>query len=135
MTEQAPPEPGAAHVAGQVTFLVCVADDGHSEVAARFAALRARNSGGHVALLHVVQPPEFQHWAAVGELMRQETREEAELLLQSMAAKVTEVTGEAPSMTVREGRIGDEILGHIGENEAINLLVVGAAPPDQGHGR
>ena len=46
MTEQAPPEPGATHVAGQVTFLVCVADDGHSEVAARFAALRARNSGG-----------------------------------------------------------------------------------------
>ena len=64
--------------------------------------------------------------------MRQETREEAELLLQSMAAKVTEVTGEAPSMTVREGRIGDEILGHIGENEAINLLVVGAAPPRSG---
>ena len=138
MTEQAPPEPdaapGAAHVAGQVTFLVCVADDGHSVVAARFAALRARNSGGHVALLHVVQPPEFQHWAAVGELMRQETREEAELLLEAMAAKVTELTGEAPSMAVREGGIGDEILGHIAENEAINLLVVGAAPPDQGRG-
>ena len=118
----------------QVTFLVCVADDGHSEVAARFAALRARNSGGHVVLLHVMQPPEFQHWAAVGELMRQETREEAELLLQGMAAKVTEVTGAAPSTAVREGGIGDEILGHIAENDAINLLVVGAAPPDQGRG-
>ena len=134
MAEQAPPETGAAHVAGQVTFLVCVADDGHSEVAARFAALRARNSGGLVALLHVVQPPEFQHWAAVGELMRQETREEAELFLQSMATKVTEVTGQAPSLAVREGGIGDEILSHIAENESINLLVVGAAPRDQGHG-
>ena len=134
MAEQAPPEAGAAHVAGQVTFLVCVADDGHSEVAARFAALRARNSGGLVALLHVVQPPEFQHWAAVGELMRQETREEAELFLQSMATRVTEVTGLAPSLAVREGGIGDEILGHIAENESINLLVVGAAPPDQGRG-
>ena len=134
MAEQVPPGTGAAHVAGQVTFLVCVADDGHSEAAARFAALRACNSGGQVALLHVVQPPEFQHWAAVGELMRQETREEAEMLLQAMAAKVAEVTGQAPGMTVREGRIGDEILGHIAENDAINLLVVGAAPPDQGHG-
>ncbi len=134
MTEQAPPETDAAHVAGQVTFLVCVADDGHSEVAARFAALRAKNSGGHVALLHVVQPPEFQHWAAVGELMRQETREEAEALLNAIAAKVEEVTAEPPSVAVREGAIGDEILGHIDENEAINLLVVGAAPPDQGHG-
>ena len=134
MSEQPTPEAGGAHVAGQVTFLVCVADDGHSEVAARFAALRARNSGGHVVLLHVMQPPEFQHWAAVGELMRQETREEAELLLQGMAAKVTEVTGAAPSTAVREGGIGDEILGHIAENDAINLLVVGAAPPDQGRG-
>ena len=134
MAEQPPPETGAEHVAGQVTFLVCVADDGHSEVAARFAALRARNSGGHVALLHIVQPPEFQHWAAVGELMRQETREEAEALLQTIAVKVEEVTGEPPSMAVREGGIGDEILGHVDENEAINLLVVGAAPPDQGRG-
>ena len=134
MAEKEPPEGGAAHVAGQVTFLVCVADDGHSEVAARFAALRARNSGGHVALLHVVQPPEFQHWAAVGELMRQETREEADNLLRVMAAGVEAVTGQAPSMAVREGAIGDEILSHVGENESINLLVVGAAPPDQGRG-
>ena len=134
MAEQAPSGPGTVHVAGQVTFLVCVADDGHSEVAARFAALRARNSGGLVALLHVVQPPEFQHWAAVGELMRQETREEAEILLQAIGAKVAEVTGQTPSTAVREGRIGDEILSHIAENEAIDLLVVGAAPPDQGHG-
>ena len=35
---------------------------------------------------------------------------------------------------MREGGIGDEILGHIAENESINLLVVGAAPPDQGRG-
>ncbi len=134
MAEQAPPEPGAGHAAGRVTFLVCVADDGHSEVAARFAALRARNSGGRVTLLHVVQPPEFQHWAAVGELIRQETREEADAFLAGMATKVAAVTGHAPSVTVREGRIGDEILNHVGENEAIDLLVVGAAPPDQGHG-
>ena len=134
MAEQVPPEPVAAHVAGEVAFLVCVADDDHSEVAARFAALRARNSGGQVALLHVVQPPEFQHWAAVGELMRQETREEAEILLQTIAAKVAEIIGQTPGMAVREGRIGDEILSHVAENESINLLVVGAAPPDQGRG-
>jgi nucleotide-binding universal stress UspA family protein len=134
MAEKAPPGPGASHVAGKVTFLVCVANDGHSEVAARFAALRARNSGGHVALLHIVEPPEFQHWAAVGELMRQETREEADALLEGIAANVAEITGRRPQLEVREGRIGDEILGHVTENASIDLLVVGAAPPDQGHG-
>ncbi len=128
------PEASPSHVTGQVTFLVCVANDGHSQVAARFAALRARNSGGLVELLHVVQPPEFQHWASVGELMRQETREEADLLLEEIATGVISLTGARPALHVREGRIGDQILGHVSDNPTIDLLVVGAAPPDQGRG-
>ena len=99
------------HIAGEITFLVCVAHDDHSAVATRFAAMRAQNSGGGVALLHVTQPPEFQHWAAVGERMREETQEEAQALLDEL-----------------------EILAHIEESESIDLLVVGAAPPDDGHG-
>jgi nucleotide-binding universal stress UspA family protein len=123
-----------AHVAGQITFLVCVAHDDHSSVAARFAALRAQNSGGAVALLHVTQPPEFQHWAAVGERMREETREEAEAMLDELAGQVEALLGVKPSLHLREGRIGEEILGYIDESDAVDLLVVGAAPPDDGHG-
>ena len=123
-----------AHIAGQITFLVCVAHDKHSAVAARFAALRAQNSGGGVALLHVTQPPEFQHWAPVGERMREETLDEAELLLDEMACEVETILGAMPSRHIREGRIGEEILAHIEESETIDLLVVGATPPDDGHG-
>jgi len=123
-----------AHIAGQITFLVCVAHDAHSAVAARFAAMRAQNSGGAVALLHVTQPPEFQHWAAVGERMREETREEAEEMLEEMAGNVEAMLGVRPSLHLREGGIGEEILGHIEESDSIDLLVVGAAPPDDGHG-
>ena len=123
-----------AHIAGEITFLVCVAHDKHSAVAARFAAMRAQNSGGGVALLHVTQPPEFQHWAAVGERMREETLDEAELLLDEMAGEVENLLGAKPSRHIREGRIGEEILAHIEESESIDLLVVGAAPPDDGHG-
>jgi len=123
-----------AHVAGQITFLVCVAHDDHSSVAARFAALRAQNSGGAVALLHVTQPPEFQHWAAVGDRMREETREEAEAMLDELAGQVEALLGVKPSLHLREGRIGEEILGYIDESDAVDLLVVGAAPPDDGHG-
>ena len=108
---------------------------GHSEVAARFAALRAKNSGGQVALLHVVQPPEFQHWAAVGELMRaRDARGSGKPSSSPSPPRWRRSQASTPSTAVREGGIGDEILGHIGENESINLLVVGAAPPDQGHG-
>ena len=125
---------GKEHIAGQITFLVCVAHDDPSAVAARFAAMRAQNSGGAVALLHITQPPEFQHWAAVGERMREETREAAEVMLERLAGEVESMLGAKPSLHLREGRIGEEILGYIDESESINLLVVGAAPPDDGHG-
>lgn len=125
---------GTGHVAGRVTFLVGVARDDHSLVAARFAALRARNSGGKVALVHVMAPPEFQHWAKVESLMRQEARDEAQELLESAAKEVVKLQGERPSLHLSEGSIGEEILAHIDENPSINLLVVGAAPPDEGHG-
>ena len=122
------------HIAGQITFLVCVAHDDHSAVAARFAAMRAQNSGGRVALLHVTQPPEFQHWAAVGERMREETREDAEAMLNDLAGEVEAMLNVRPALHIREGGIGEEILAHIEESESIDLLVVGAAPPDDGHG-
>ncbi len=125
---------GREHVAGQITFLVCVSHDDHSAVAVRFASMRAQNSGGAVALLHVTQPPEFQHWAAVGERMREETREEAKEMLERLAGEVEAMLGARPSLHLREGGIGEEILGHIDESESIDLLVVGAAPPDDGHG-
>ncbi|MDP6474972.1 MAG: universal stress protein [Alphaproteobacteria bacterium] len=122
------------HVAGQITFLVCVAHDDHSAVAARFAAMRAQNSGGAVALLHVTQPPEFQHWAAVGERMREETREDAQALFDQLAGEVEALLHFKPTLHIREGSIGEEIIAHIEQSETIDLLVVGAAPPDDGHG-
>lgn len=122
------------HIAGAVTFLVGVADDAHSRTAARFAALRAARSGGSVALVHVVEPPDFQHWAAVEDLMREETNDTAEALLASIAKEVVAITDTNPSEHIREGRIGEQILGQIDDDPSINLLVVGAAPPDAGKG-
>ncbi|MHA1571394.1 MAG: universal stress protein, partial [Alphaproteobacteria bacterium] len=74
------PEPAAAseHVAGIVKFLVCVDDSEDCRTALRFACLRAGNCGGHIALLYVIEPAEFEHWMAVRELMETEQREEAE---------------------------------------------------------
>ena len=44
------------------------------------------------------------------------------------------LTGRRPQREVREGRIGDEILGFISAPASVDLLVVGAAPPDQNRG-
>ena len=51
-------------------FLVVVDETEEMSVALRFAALRARSTGGKVAMLYVVEPSEFQHWMAVGDIMR-----------------------------------------------------------------
>jgi nucleotide-binding universal stress UspA family protein len=123
------------HVAGEVKFLVCVGHDPHSRVAVHFACLRALNSGGRVALLHVLPPPEFQHWIAVGEIMREETREDAEALLRTMAGEVQERLGFMPEINVREGAIGEEILDQVDEDGNIDILVVGAVPGSEGHGK
>jgi len=62
-------------------FLVVVDDSEEMPVALRFACLRARRNGDRIALLYVTERADFQHWASVGDLMRQEAREEGEQLL------------------------------------------------------
>ncbi|MEN8196983.1 MAG: universal stress protein, partial [Pseudomonadota bacterium] len=72
------------------TFLVVIDDSEEMQVALHFASRRAMRTGGRVALLYVQQPAEFQHWMAVGDLMREEAREEAEGLMQKLSAEVKE---------------------------------------------
>ncbi len=124
--------PPHRHQPGKVKFLVCVDDSEDCRVALRFASLRARNTGGHVVLLYVIEPADFQHWAAVGRLMEDESREEAERILQTLAADVIEHADIQPVLIVREGRRGEEILKLIEEDPTIDIMVLGAAA--EGHG-
>jgi nucleotide-binding universal stress UspA family protein len=117
------------HVPGRVRFLVCVDRRPQSRVAVRYACRRAKNTGGTVSLLHVIEPPEFQHWAAVGDVMDAERREEAGHLLDDLSLEVNDWAGMRPSLTVREGEIGEEILAAVREDPHIDVLVVGAAEP------
>ncbi len=125
----------AKHIAGHVNYLVCVDDSAHSRVAVRFACLRAKNAEGNVTLLTAIEPAEFQHWMAVEDVMLEERREDAERVLQDLAAEVNEWAGVMPSLSVRDGHIGEEILTAVEEDPNINFLVVGAAPPPNKHGK
>lgn len=116
------------------TFLVVVDDTREMRAALRFACLRARKTGGRVALLRVTEPVEFQHFWSVGELMREEAREAAEQLLQRLAAEVNEWTGTMPVLYVREGEARDELLALIGEEPGISILVLGAGAGPEGPG-
>ena len=129
--EQAPAD-AERHVPGEVTFLVCVDESTECRVAMRFAGLRAKYSSGHVALLYVIEPGEFEHWMAVADLMREEQRQAAEELLQSLAAEVYDISGKMPVLHVREGRKGEQVLKLIAEDPSISIMVLGAAPDGEG---
>lgn len=116
-------------------FLVCVNDSPESRAAVRFACRRAQKIAGRVALLHVIDPPEFQHFMSVAEHMEQERRAEAEAFLQRLASEVHSVSGLTPELHIRQGSIGEEILALVREDPEIHALVVGAAPAAPRRGR
>lgn len=107
-------------------FLVVVDDTEEMRAALRYACARARHTGGRVALLRVVEPAEFQHFATIGNLMRAEARQEAETLLQRMATEVNEISGQLPVLYVREGNPRDELITLINEEPQVSILVLAA---------
>lgn len=116
------------------TFLVVVDDSEEMRAALRYACRRARNTGGRVALLRVIEPVEFQHFASVGELMREEARQDAEQLLHRLASEVYQVSGDMPVLYVREGNPRDELLKLINEEPQISILVLAAGTGPEGPG-
>jgi len=123
MSEQQPPTPAKR----DRVFLVVVDDSPEREIALRYACLRARNGGGRVALLRVVEPVEMIEWAGVGAMMAEERRDEAEKLLSGLGAQVQEITGGLPILLIREGEARDELLALLEEDPRISILVLASA--------
>jgi len=103
-------EAPAADKAINRIFLVVVDESPELKVALRYACIRARKTGGRVALLAVVEPAEAQQWMGVNELMREEARMAAEQILQKVAADVQKTSNAMPILCIREGNRRDELL-------------------------
>jgi len=115
-------------------FLVVVDESEEMRVALRYAALRAKRTGGKVALLYVIEPSDLQQWMAVESLMREERRQEAETLLQRLSGEVAELCGALPIVFIREGRRRDELLSLLEEEPTISILVLAAGAGAEGPG-
>ena len=115
-------------------FLVLVDESEEMHVALRFASLRAKKTGGRVALLHVLAPAEFVHWLGVEALMKQEIRDEGEALLQKYAAEVNRVTGKPAIMLMREGDQANQVAQLLREDRSISVLVLAASTSAEGPG-
>lgn len=122
--------------APQNRVLLCVLDDSEElHVALDFASLRSRRTGARVGLLYVMgQPDDFQHWAAVGDLMREEARAEAERRLLQGAERVKRLSGQTPILYVKEGSPGEAVIEQVLEDHNIAFLVLAANTGNQGPG-
>jgi len=116
------------------TFLVVVDDSDEMRAALRYACRRARHTGGRVALLRVIRPAEFQHFAAIGELMSAEAHADAETLLQRVGSEVQEMAGQLPALYVREGDPAEELVKLIDQEPSISVLVLAAGTGSEGPG-
>ena len=118
----------------EFTFLCVVDDSDELSQALRFSCARAKRVGGRVSLLYVIEPAEFQHWASVGDLMREERRQEAEEMLSIISAIVQKRTGKMPLVYIREGILHEQLMELIEQELDVSLLVLGAATGTDGPG-
>lgn len=117
------------------TFLCVVDETAELHQALRFACGRARKTGGRVALLYVIEPVEFQHWMAVGHLMAEERREQAEEMLQVVSSVVQKLSGSTPVVYIREGTLTEQLLTLLASEEPISVLVLGVSAGSDGPGQ
>ncbi len=108
-------------------YLVCVSDTPQSRVALKFACLKAQRGGGLVDILHVIPPPDFQTLFNVADRMQQERYEEAKTLLQDVCDEAYNLCGIRPSLLIREGQVGENILQAVHEDPSLDMLVLGAS--------
>jgi nucleotide-binding universal stress UspA family protein len=115
-------------------FLVVVDESPELRNALRYACRRAKRTGGRVAMLYVMEPPEGQTWGAVVDLMREEARQEAEAIVARYADVAVSLTGQPPSIYIREGKSRDELIKLLAEDKSISVLVLGSASGSEGPG-
>ena len=119
----------------QRKFLVIAAATPEFQAALRFACRRARSTGGHVALLRVIEPAVFEHWSGVREEIERQARAEAEAFLQKMAEFVIAETGVAPEFIIKNAESARQALkGVIADDPDIKILVLAAAAHGRGPG-
>jgi len=119
----------------QRKFLVIADESPEFQAALRFACRRARSTGGHVALLKVIEPAVFEHWSGVRDEIERQAREEAEQSLQALAEFIVFETGSAPEfIIVRADNTRAALRDVIGNDPDIKILVLAAAVGGRGPG-
>ncbi|PLW76161.1 universal stress protein [Cohaesibacter celericrescens] len=108
-------------------FLVIVDETKECDRAISYAAYRAAATGGALIMMVAIEPGHFQHWLGVKEIMLAEALEAAQERLAQFKERVEEISNVPSECVVREGKIAEQILALIEEDEDIGILVLAAA--------
>jgi nucleotide-binding universal stress UspA family protein len=117
-----------------LVFLVVVDETPELRVALRYACRRAKRTGGRIAMLYVMEPPEPQQWSGISDLMREEARQQAEATVTIWADQALALTGQRPILHIREGDTREELLKLLSDDRSISVLVLGASTGPEGPG-
>jgi nucleotide-binding universal stress UspA family protein len=117
-------------------FLVIVDESPEGETALIYAARRAQRTGGGLALLFVIEPPEMTHWLGVEEAFREEQWVKARAVFRLRARKLRGwgFEGVGHEEIIREGHKAEEIVKLIEEDRDFGILVLGASTDPAGPG-
>src|SRR5471030_3182788 len=115
-------------------FLVVVDRTPESAIALRFATRRAQHTNGRVCLLCAAQPPDFQQWRGVEEIMRDEAHADAEEMIYAAAKTVNDLSGILPELLIPYGLVTDCLARLLKEDKDISILVLAAGTAKEGPG-
>ena len=106
-------------------FLVIIDDSEEMKVALRYASVRAKRTGGRVALLMVYEPEEFQYFGGVEKILRENRKDETEELLRGLSGEVRKISGKDALTYIRQGDIIEEIISLVKSEKDIKVVVLG----------
>jgi len=117
-------------------LLVIVDESAEVEAALYFAASRVAHTGGHVTLLYVIEPQDYQHWMGVRQVQLEEETNKAKAVFRLMRRKLNNAGFDsiATEEEIREGKKTDAIVKFIEEDDDIAILILGAAVDSKGPG-
>lgn len=108
-------------------FLVVADDSPEFDAALRYAARRAKSTGGRVVLLRVLSDSSDEHWSGVRDEIKRQQREEAEALLVRLGETATERSGTQPVFLIETGDAHAAIRKVVSEDPEIKILVLASA--------
>jgi nucleotide-binding universal stress UspA family protein len=116
-------------------LMVIVDETKEVETALLYAASRASHTGGQLTLLYVIEP-DNQFWGGVRQVQLDEGTTKAKALFRLFRRKLVLEGFDKVEVdeVIREGKLVDQILAQIDEDEDVAILVLGAAVDAKGPG-